>query len=91
MTVLSSVEDLVSILQRCMKEGNVYPTWCLHGYMKKCGSIVHKLLGSYLIAVFLEDGRVDDAHEILNKLEHRYRYSWNALIICFLLAHVKYQ
>eukprot|EP00250_Pteridium_aquilinum_P035831 c9981_g1_i1 orf=84-611(+) len=77
---LLAVEDFACILQKCRKEKNPVHVSCLHAYMSKNGLDTCAPLGTDLISMLVEVGRVDDARNVFDKLVHPYQCSWNCLV-----------
>eukprot|EP00250_Pteridium_aquilinum_P026415 c32973_g1_i1 orf=33-1175(+) len=75
-----SVEELITILQKCRKERNQTCAFRLHAYMRQCGLEIHKVLGNHLIPLLVDVGSIDKAHQVFSKLQFRSHVSWNSLI-----------
>ncbi|MCO5554062.1 hypothetical protein L7F22_007588 [Adiantum nelumboides] len=74
-------QDLAHLLLSFRKkQGHTYAP-CLYAYVLQHGLETHTSLDNYLVSMLVENGNMDSAHHIFDRLAHPNECSWNALII----------
>lgn len=75
-----SMDSLVCILQKCRKKRSLAYARRTHRYLCKNKMETQRMLGNYLVPMFVDCGGLDDAQQVFNKLVHRNEFSFSSLI-----------
>lgn len=75
-----SMNSLVSVLQKCRKKRSLVYAKRAHAYLCKNKMESQRMLGNYLVPMFVDCGGLPDAQQVFNKLVHRNEFSWSSLI-----------
>ena len=79
-----SFSNLICILQKCRKGRDPSYAKRLKMYMERKNFKGHIVLGNYLVSMLADCGCLFDAKEIMERLQSRNTYSWNALILSYI-------
>ena len=75
-----NVEELSSVLERCIKVGDGADASMIHAHIRNHGLEGHHLLGNQLVSMLVNVGNMKDAHYVFDKLTHKKERSWNSLM-----------
>lgn len=77
---LPSVDNLICILQKCRKRKNLAYAKCVHVRLCGYGLESHRVLGNYVVPMFVECESLLDAQQVFNRLVWRNEFSWTILM-----------
>ncbi|KAI5057836.1 hypothetical protein GOP47_0027851 [Adiantum capillus-veneris] len=75
-----TVDDFISILQKCRQTKNLVHAKRLHAYMRDRNVEHHPVLGNYLVSMLIDCGDLLEAGQVFGRLPCRSQYSWSSLI-----------
>lgn len=75
------IKDYAAILYKYGKEKNQEHASSLYAYMHEQGLDTHRSLGSHLVSMLVDVGRICDAQQVFERLVHQNELAWNSLII----------
>ncbi|KAI5085060.1 hypothetical protein GOP47_0001229 [Adiantum capillus-veneris] len=78
--LLPSIDDCISILQKCRKSKNLLHASSTLMHIYGSGLDYHEDVGNYLVPTFVECGKFRNASQVFCRLEHRTEHSWTSLI-----------
>lgn len=77
---LTSIDNFIYRLQQCREKKDLVAAKCLHTQLCEVGLERHKVVGNYVVPMFIDCGSLPDALQIFNLLLYRNEISWTSLI-----------
>eukprot|EP00250_Pteridium_aquilinum_P020257 c24766_g13_i1 orf=3-515(-) len=77
---LPSVENLISILQHCRKDGNIADAKRMHVFLCEYGLEGRAVLGNHLVRAFVESADLPHAQLVFERLVDRNEDSWTSFL-----------
>ncbi|MCO5582077.1 hypothetical protein L7F22_035968 [Adiantum nelumboides] len=74
------LERCVNLIQKCKRRGCAATAICAYAHLCAYGLEVHGFLGSYLVAMFVQSGKLPLAQQVFSRLLYRSIYSWTHLM-----------
>eukprot|EP00250_Pteridium_aquilinum_P015181 c22430_g1_i1 orf=3-671(-) len=75
-----SFNSLIGILQKCRRKKSLVYAKHAHAYVRKNKMDSHKMLGNYLVPMFVDCSGLHDAQQVFDRLGHPNEFSWSSLI-----------
>eukprot|EP00250_Pteridium_aquilinum_P031438 c43613_g1_i1 orf=3-827(-) len=75
-----SVENLISILQKCRRTRNIVDAKFAHSLVCSNGLETHVAIGNQIVPMFVECKSVRHAEQVFEKLEYVNEFSWTSLL-----------
>eukprot|EP00250_Pteridium_aquilinum_P006523 c16422_g1_i1 orf=3-554(-) len=75
-----SIDSCISILQKCRKSRSLRCAKRVHSLLCEHGLENHKILGNYLVPMFMDCRSMHHAQQIFNRFPHLNEHSWTSLI-----------
>ncbi|XP_015872642.2 pentatricopeptide repeat-containing protein CRR2, chloroplastic-like [Ziziphus jujuba] len=82
-TCLPDHATLVSTLPACVQASAIHVGFWIHSYVIKSGMEVESALGSGLISMYANCGRVSIAREVFVRIKDKNAVAWSAMIRCY--------